>query len=38
VRYEESKRFKNPIVLKIVIASEFWEAEEFHQQYVEKRK
>jgi len=33
-----SKRFKNPIVTQIVSALDFWQAEEYHQQYVEKRK
>jgi methionine-S-sulfoxide reductase len=37
-KLEESGRFKNPITTQIVPASEFWKAEEYHQQYVEKGK
>ena len=34
---EKSGRFKRPIVTRIEPASEFWRAEDYHQQYLEKR-
>lgn len=33
----QSGRYKRPIVTEIVPAPEFWRAEEYHQQYLEKR-
>jgi peptide-methionine (S)-S-oxide reductase len=33
----KSGRFKRPIVTEILSAQEFWRAEEYHQQYLEKR-
>jgi peptide-methionine (S)-S-oxide reductase len=33
----KSGRFKRPIVTEIKPAPEFWRAEEYHQQYLEKR-
>jgi peptide-methionine (S)-S-oxide reductase len=34
---EKSGRFSKPIVTEIVPAQDFWRAEEYHQQYLEKR-
>lgn len=34
---DASGRFRNPIVTEIVAANTFWEAEEYHQQYLLKR-
>ncbi len=36
-RLEKSAAFKRPIVTEIVPAAEFWQAEDYHQQYLEKR-
>ncbi len=34
---QRSGSYKRPIVTQIVPAAEFWRAEEYHQQYLEKR-
>jgi peptide-methionine (S)-S-oxide reductase len=36
-RLEKSGKYNRPIATEIVPASEFWRAEEYHQQYFEKR-
>jgi len=36
-RLEKSGRYKRPIVTRIEPATQFWRAEEYHQQYLEKR-
>lgn len=36
-RLETSERYRRPIVTRIEPAGDFWRAEEYHQQYLEKR-
>jgi peptide-methionine (S)-S-oxide reductase len=36
-RLEKSGRYKRPIVTRIEPATDFWRAEDYHQQYLEKR-
>lgn len=36
-RLTEAKAFARPIVTQVVPATEFWRAEEYHQQYLAKR-
>jgi len=37
-KLEQSKRYRHPIVTEIIPATEFWQAEEYHQRYVEKKQ
>ena len=37
-KFDKSGMFSRPIVTEITEASIFWEAEDYHQQYLEKRK
>lgn len=36
-RFDASGRFRRPVVTEITEAPRFWEAEEYHQQYFERR-
>jgi len=36
-RLQASGKYKRPVVTEIVPAADFWQAEEYHQQYLEKR-
>jgi peptide-methionine (S)-S-oxide reductase len=36
-RLQQSGRFQKPIMTELVPASTFWKAEDYHQQYLEKR-
>lgn len=36
-RLEKSGEYRRPIVTEIIPASQFWQAEDYHQQYLEKR-
>lgn len=36
-RLEKSGAYRRPIVTEILPAAEFWQAEDYHQQYLEKR-
>jgi peptide-methionine (S)-S-oxide reductase len=38
MQLEKSGRYRQPVVTQVVLATEFFEAEEYHQQYFEKNK